>query len=599
MEETDKLINEENENEEIFEPNKKFAKDQMFLNPLEKYAIYNKFPFVLILHLFLVIFTMYQLVSNSTENEEGRYFKHFLYEMFLPLDDDNENKDKTGFSYQQKLYIYNIEDLKDTINKSLSNYFQIENIAIENITHMDKEDSGAPASPKMFVNYLRDKVGELPGNLTFELNINDFGPLNNYENAKQFINNITGFKIIYRLMTIFPNTNKNKEQKCIGHEIEQIYSYENSAHINLYLKYNKIACPNTNTNYNADIIWSEIIIIILSIISLLYTYFHVVKRYKYYLLYKREEEKKYSEEKLKGNKLKEDFAKEDVIFYYLVTRKKPIDKKYKIVDIWTIVALLGNVMQIIGAILTICDPYQFNSLTGFITSMGTVMSLLIFIKYMDNLGSCSIIYETITRGIPPSLNYLIGVLPMFLGYAIFGKCIFWRSEFFATLADAIASLFALMNGDSVYFIFDDLIKNHYLLGTIYCYSFCIIFIVIVMNIFLGIIGEAFVTKKEKKYKQWIYHILQMEEKEKRKKLLQEEEKEAEKNKSPKELLTYKLNKIYDEFDNVQKLSVLIIAKSTTKNIVELRSKFGEQLSILDLKMDRIKQSIKINNNNNK
>ena len=61
-------------------------------------------------------------------------------------------------------------------------------------------------------------------------------------------------------------------------------------------------------------------------------------------------------------------------------------------------------MQIIGAIPTICDPYQFNSLTGSITS-------------------------------------------------------------------AIASLYALMNGDSVYFIFDDLIKNHYFLGTIYCYSF--------------------------------------------------------------------------------------------------------------------------------
>ena len=48
------------------------------------------------------------------------------------------------------------------------------------------------------------------------------------------------------------------------------------------------------------------------------------------------------------------------------------------------------------------------------------------------------------------------------------------------------------------------------------------------------------------------------------------------------------NKIHEEFDNVQKLSVVIISKSTTKNIVELRSKFGEQLSILDQKMDRIK-----------
>lgn len=599
MEESDKLLSNESQNEEIYEPNKKFAKDQMFLNPLEKYAIYNKFPFVLTVHLFLVIFTMYQLINNCSENEEGRHFKHFLYEMFLPLDDDNSDKDKTQFSYQQHLYIYNVEELKDVINKSLSNYFEIENISIENITHMEKNEFGGGASPEMFVNYLRDKTPELPGNLSYSLTLDDLGPLNDDENAKKFINNITSFKISYYLMTIFPNSNKNrdKEQKCIGHEIEQIYSYENSAHIDLYLKYNKIPCPDTN--YFADTFWSEIIIIILSIISLIYTYFHVVRRYKYYFFYKKEVEEKYAkEQRNNSNKLKDQFAKEDVIFNYLVTRKKPIDKKYKIVDIWTIVALLGNANQIIGAILMICDPYQFNSLTGLITSLGTVMSLLVFIKYMENLGSCSIVYETIKRGLPPSLNYLIGVLPVFIGYSIFGKCVFWRSEFFATLTDAIATLFSLMNGDSVYFIFDDLIKNHYFFGTIYCYSFCILFIVIVMNVFLGIIGEAFVTKKEKKYNQWIYHILKMEEQEKRKKAKQEEEREAEKNKSPTELLDYRLNKIYDEFDNVQKLSTLIIGKSTTKNIVELRSKFGEQLSILDQKMDSIKNSIKINNNNN-
>ena len=58
-------------------------------------------------------------------------------------------------------------------------------------------------------------------------------------------------------------------------------------------------------------------------------------------------------------------------------------------------------------------------------------------------------------------------------------------------------------------------------------------------------------------------------------------------------MKYKLSKIYEEFDNVQKLSVIIILNSTTKNIVELRSKFNEQLSILDKKMDRIKKTIKI------
>ena len=157
MEENEKLLNEENGDEEIVEPSRKFAKDQMFLNPLEKYAIYNKFPFVLVLHIFLVIFLMYQLISNMTENEEGRYFKHFLYEIFLPLDDSNAGKDKTGFTYQQHLYIYTIDELKDIINKSLTNYFDIENIAIENITHMYKNSTGAPSSPEMYVDYLRDK----------------------------------------------------------------------------------------------------------------------------------------------------------------------------------------------------------------------------------------------------------------------------------------------------------------------------------------------------------------------------------------------------------------------------------------------------------
>ena len=96
------------------------------------------------------------------------------------------------------------------------------------------------------------------------------------------------------------------------------------------------------------------------------------------------------------------------------------------------------------------------------------------------------------------------------------------------MKDAVATLFSLLNGDSVYGIFDDLIKINFFLGTIFCYSASILFTVIVFNIFLGIVGEAFVTKKEKKYnQQWIYRILKMEENQKRRKILLEEEKEAE------------------------------------------------------------------------
>ena len=594
MEETEKLINNENSlqlNDEI-EEMMDDAKDQIFHNPVEKYAIYNKFPFILFFQLFIIIFSMYRLVNNTKENGVDRYFKHFLYEMFLPLDDDNDDKDKTGFSYQQHLYIYNLEQLNNTINTSIYNYYEIEDNSIENITFINKGENDEVPPPEMYINYLNDKIEEIPGNLSFYLNKNDFGPLNDAENAKIFINNITSFKIVYYLMSILPPLNKGTQERYICYQIKQVYSFESLANIDLYLNYKKIKCPNKD--FVSNEFWIEIFIIILCIVCWIFNIIHIIKRYKIYSVYKIEEEKNNLEDIKMTDKLKDKFAKEDIFFNYLIKKKKNIGKRLEILDIWTALSLISSAIQIIGAILTLFDPHQFNPLTGFITSMGICLSLLIFIKYLENLGSCSIIYETIRRGLPTSISYLIGVLPVFLGYCIFGKCIFWRSEFFGTLTDSIATLFSLLHGDSVYGILDDLININFFLGTLFCYSFCILFIVIVMNVFLGIVGEAFVTKKEKKYnQQWIYSILKMEENEKRKKMLIEEEKEVEKNKTPKELLIYRLNKICEEFDNVQKLSVLIISKSTTKNIVELRSKFGEQLSILDKKMDSIKKTIKV------
>ena len=594
MEETDKLIdNEEEINSEKEEEILDDAKDQIFHNPIENYAINNKFPFILFLEIFIVIFTMYRLIKNSKENEIGRYFKHFVYEMFLPLNDDIEEKDKTGFSYQQHLYIYNLEELIKVINISVNNYYEIEDIAIENISALYQYGVGDVPPPVLYVNYLNDKVKGIPGNLFFFLEKNDFGPLSNETEAKIFINNITSFKIIYYLKASFPSQKNENETNTRCYEVEQVYSFENLAIIDLYLNFKKEKCEEETIVIELNDILLEIVIILLCIACIVINILHIIKRYKRYLKYKREKEKKYIEEKKMSNKLKGKFAKEDVFFNFLIERKKP-NKKFKVLDIWISLALLGDAIQIIGCILSISDPDLYNPLTGFITSVGICLSLLLFIKYLENLGSVSIIYETLDRGLSPSIEHLVGVIPVFVGFCLFGKCIFWSSDYFATFKDGFAALFSLLNGDSVYGIFDGVINSDFLLGTIFCYTFAILFSVICFNIFLGIVGAAFVTKKEKKYnQQWIYPILKMEENEKKKKRLLEEEKEIEKNKTPKELLSYRLNKIYEEFDNVQKLSVLIISKSTTKNIVELRSKFGEQLSVLDKKMDSIKKTIKI------
>ena len=597
MDESEQLINksqdliEEQEEDDFFQQDSnKYDDKQMFLNPLEKYAIFNKFPFVLLVHLFLVCFTLFQLITLSNDNEIGRNFKHFLYEFFLPLNDDNDEKEKTDYTYQQHLYIYNIEDLIKIVNQTLDTYYNIENIALENITQMYKINDETPQPPKMILDYRRAK--EFPKNvsLTFDLTMEDFGPFNDKEIAKSFMDNITSFKIQYHLMSYFSSI-QSQGQQCIGYDIEQIYSFENFAQADLYLNYQKVPCPNFT--YVSKYIWLSVIVIILAFLSLFLLYLHVAKRYKLYWFYKNEETNKYLQQKKQSSKLKDQFAKEDFYFNYLANKKKPIDKIFKIVDKWTILALLANVFQIMASMLIIFDPLEFNSITGFLTSMGTIMSIIIFIKYLENLGSYSIIYETLIKGLPPSIDYLVGVMPIFIGYCVCGKCLFWRSEYFYSLTESIAVLFGLMNGDSAILIFDDIFDNFSFLGIIYCVTFDLLFFVVIMGVFLAIIGEYYVSKKQKKYKHWVYYVIEMEEKEKQERLLIEEKKEAEKNKSRDELLEYRLSKIYEEFDKVQKLSVIITLNSTTKNIVELRSKFNEQLSILDKKMDRIKRTINI------
>ena len=47
-------------------PNNEQSEDQLFFSPIAKFAIYNRFPFNLIIHFLLVIGTTYQLMIINT-----------------------------------------------------------------------------------------------------------------------------------------------------------------------------------------------------------------------------------------------------------------------------------------------------------------------------------------------------------------------------------------------------------------------------------------------------------------------------------------------------------------------------------------------------
>ena len=534
---------EENDNSE--------TKD-LFLNPIQKYSIYNQFPYGLLIHIGLIIFTSFEILTLNTSFQRTQ--KHLIYQYFM-----DKEEDKLDFDYKKKKYLFSIEDITNVLNQSLTNYYNIIN-SVENIIY---ENGKNPPNPYLIGKNLRNKKGSNSTNHTiYYLKENDFGPFNNKKDSKNFIQNISYFNVNYTIYTIFPLRYAD-HLECNRWDVIQHYSFQTRGIFLLTLKIDRQTCKlNINKSkgnkleiFQLDNIWLHLIVIFLSLSNLFLTFYTIYKKY----------------------------------FKLNLKNIKEIEIKTLLFKGWTFISLLGNSIQIFGSIMSIFDREIAYHTTELTLSLGCVFSYINLMKYFENFKNYSDIYLAMKRGLPSSINYLIGVLPLFIGYAFFGKCVFWKSDRFALISDSIAVLYSLMNGDSVYDIFVDLCDKSYFFGCIFCYSFCMFSICGIINIFLGIIGEAYVSKKEKKYQHWIYYILSMEREEeiKEKERINEEEIEG----SLKEKTEKKLDLINQNFDIAERISKLIVSKSNTKALVELRSKFNERIQDLHINLFNIKKKI--------
>jgi len=533
---------EENDNSE--------TKD-LFLNPIQKYSIYNQFPYGLLIHIGLIIFTSFEILTLNTSFQRTQ--KHLIYQYFM-----DKEEDKLDFDYKKKKYLFSIEDITNVLNQSLTNYYNIIN-SVENIIY---ENGKNPPNPYLIGKNLRNKKGSNSTNHTiYYLKENDFGPFNNKKDSKNFIQNISYFNVNYTIYTIFPLRYAD-HLECNRWDVIQHYSFQTRGIFLLTLKIDRQTCKlNINKSkgnkleiFQLDNIWLHLIVIFLSLSNLFLTFYTIYKKY----------------------------------FKLNLKNIKEIEIKTLLFKGWTFISLLGNSIQIFGSIMSIFDREIAYHTTELTLSLGCVFSYINLMKYFENFKNYSDIYLAMKRGLPSSINYLIGVLPLFIGYAFFGKCVFWKSDRFALISDSIAVLYSLMNGDSVYDIFVDLCDKSYFFGCIFCYSFCMFSICGIINIFLGIIGEAYVSKKEKKYQHWIYYILSMEREEniKEKERINEEIKGNLKEKTEK-----KLDLVNQNFDIAERISRLIASKSNTKALIELRSKFNERIHDLHLNILNLKKKI--------
>jgi len=100
---------------------------------------------------------------------------------------------------------------------------------------------------------------------------------------------------------------------------------------------------------------------------------------------------------------------------------------------------------------------------------GSWLGLLRFIDTNEKLYSAP---KTIKLAAPVIVRILIGVIPILIGSAFLGMCLFWTSDKFSTPADSFFSLFAMMNGDLVRDTYYDITVGRYISGAVFSYCFC-------------------------------------------------------------------------------------------------------------------------------
>jgi mucolipin 3 len=98
---------------------------------------------------------------------------------------------------------------------------------------------------------------------------------------------------------------------------------------------------------------------------------------------------------------------------------------------------------------------------------------------------------TLQRGLPRVAQFLVGVLPIFVGYVLFGTVMFGaKVPRFQSPGATATTLFAIANGDEIHDTFNDVAFTPWV-GQIYVYSYLILFSYVVLMVCIGIIEDAF------------------------------------------------------------------------------------------------------------
>ncbi|DBA02208.1 TPA: hypothetical protein N0F65_007618 [Lagenidium giganteum] len=113
------------------------------------------------------------------------------------------------------------------------------------------------------------------------------------------------------------------------------------------------------------------------------------------------------------------------------------------------------------------------------------------VRYLQFHARFHILGLTLYRGLPRVAQFLVGVLPIFVGYVLFGTIMFGaKVPRFQGVGTTAVTLFSVANGDEIHDTFNAVAFTP-IIGQLYVYSYMILFSYVVLMVCIGIIEDAF------------------------------------------------------------------------------------------------------------
>ena len=383
-----------------------------------------------------------------------------------------------------------------TTNTSDPNYFVLK---MPDITFTNLPRERTPSN----LNYVYESIPQGP--------IGEFVPeFNSSKTLSSLIDTMSDFQFEMRLC----NENLGKLYRaCYEWNVVVAFSFSNYA--NIYVKVSDDIvgkCDDMDVNEYMSKILHNIGIVVVGLIYLVMVVKDFVGRVKLFVYVKKAHAA--AQKVLHDSYLEDsDSDRDDEIDEHFVgeagetarevaeatLKTMPWSVFFKFFPFWNFISFLGTFTSVVYSLFTaFARDYHIptTSLEKVGSGFGCMLLWLSFTQFYQHNNKYYGFILTMQHAVPLLLPFLVGVTPIFLGYAMFGVSYFGsQNALFKTLPAAFETLFSLLNGDVIYQTFTSMWQPNQFIVNVYLYSFISFFIYLVLNVTISVVEHSFFTSQ--------------------------------------------------------------------------------------------------------